>query len=85
MSNAIVYFPAFHDVAGLEIEPLLCEYVAVCEVVTEVGRINAFVDAESRFRLPLVSGVYDKVLSYRNVDSRIKKLTTVTVSDLGWN
>jgi len=74
MSNAVVSFPAFLEVAGLQIELLLCEYVAICEVVNEVDRINAFVYAESRFRLPLVSGVYDKVLRYRKVDSRITHL-----------
>ena len=55
MSNAIISFPAFLEVAGLQIELLLCEYVAVCEVVNGVGRINAFVHAESMFRLHQVS------------------------------
>ena len=35
---------------GLEIEFLLCEYVAVCDVANEVRRRNAFVYAESGFR-----------------------------------
>jgi len=52
MSNSIVSFPAFLEVAGLQIGLLLCEHVAVCEIVNEVGRINVLVYAESRFRLP---------------------------------
>ena len=52
ISNAIVSFSAFLEVAGQQVKLLLCEHVAVCEVVNEVGRINVFVYAESRFRLP---------------------------------
>ena len=74
ISNATVSFPAFLEVAGQQFELLLCEYVAICEVVDEVGRINAFVYADSRFRLTLVLGVYDKVLRYRKFDSRITYL-----------
>jgi len=66
MSNARVSFPAFLEVAGLQIELLLCEYVAVCEFVNDVGRINVFVHAGSN--------AYDKVLRYRKVDSRITHL-----------
>ena len=40
-------FPAFFEVGGQEIELLLREYVAICEAVYEVGRIDAFVYAES--------------------------------------
>ena len=39
-------FPAFFEVGGQEIELLLREYVAICEAVYEVGRIDAFVYAE---------------------------------------
>jgi len=74
MLNAIVSFPAFLEVARLQIELLLCEYVAAREVMDEVGRIYAFIYADSKFWLPLVASVYDKVLRYRKVDSRITHL-----------
>ena len=50
MSNAIVSFPAFFEVGFLS-----RRYLVVYEVVDEVGRINAFVDAESEFRLSQAS------------------------------